>query len=116
HFMSGSQGVSGLPYITCAARSVTIRKMRGMTLAKIVGGDRGGRIDSTNSLDRTAGLRSRDRARHVPARVVGRGLSRPLPDNTASGATWLDAGKPSRGGDLTRKRSFAQGRPAVPLA
>ena len=33
-------------------------------------------------------------------------MSQPLPDNTASTATWLDAGKLSRGGDLTRKRSL----------
>ena len=62
----------------------------------------------TNSKDVVYRLRSRERARHVPARVVGRGLSRPLPDNTASVATWLDAGKQSREGDLTRKRSLVQ--------
>lgn len=44
----------------------------------------------------------------MPARVVGRGLLRPLPDNTASVAIWLGAGKPSREGDLTRKKSLAQ--------
>ena len=48
------------------------------------------------------------KARTLPARVVGRGLLRPLPDNTASVAIWLGAGKPSREGDLTRKKSLAQ--------
>ena len=45
------------------------------------------------------------RARNVPDEMVSRGLSRSLPDNTASIATWLDAREPSREGDLTRKRS-----------
>src|SRR5580704_9517824 len=40
--------------------------------------------------------------------MVDRGLRRPLPDNTAGMATWLDAREPSRGGDLTRKRSLVQ--------
>jgi hypothetical protein len=48
---------------------------------------------------------SEGRARLVPDRVVDRELPRPLPDNAASVATWLDAGEPSSGGDLTRKRS-----------
>ena len=42
---------------------------------------------------------------HVPDKVVDRGLPRPLPDNTASIATWLDAREPAWRGDLTRNRS-----------
>jgi hypothetical protein len=45
------------------------------------------------------------RARRVPDGAVAREVSRPLADNTAGIATWLDAREPSRGGDLTRKRS-----------
>lgn len=44
------------------------------------------------------------RAHRVPDEVVGRGLSRSLPGNAASIATWLDARNRDRGGDLTRKR------------
>jgi hypothetical protein len=46
-----------------------------------------------------------DRARRVPDGAVAREVSRPLADNTAGIATWLDARELSRGGDLTRKRS-----------
>jgi hypothetical protein len=42
----------------------------------------------------------------VPDEVVGRGLSRSFLDNTAGIATWLDAREPSRGGDLTGRRSL----------
>jgi hypothetical protein len=45
------------------------------------------------------------RAPRMPDEVVGQRLRRPLPDNTAGIATWLDAREPSRGGDLTLKRS-----------
>ena len=43
------------------------------------------------------------RARRVPDEVVDRRLSRPLPDNTADTATWLDARALARGGTLIRK-------------
>jgi len=62
----------------------------------------------TNSLDRTTERRSRYRC--VPNEMVGQGCSRPLPDNTAGTATWLDAYEPSRGGDLTRKRPLVRSR------
>jgi hypothetical protein len=61
--------------------------------------------DATNSLVRTTGLRSRERASNVPDHVVGRGLSRPLAAKAVSIATWLDAGEASRGGDLIRMGS-----------
>jgi hypothetical protein len=48
------------------------------------------------------------RARRVPDGAVAREVSRPLADNGAGIATWLDAGEPNRGGDLTRKRSLVQ--------
>ena len=41
----------------------------------------------------------------MPDEVVDQGLRRPLADNAAGIATWLDARGLSRGGDLTRKRS-----------
>jgi hypothetical protein len=44
-------------------------------------------------------------ARRVPDGTVTGEVSRPLADNTAGIATWLDARESSRGGDLTRKRS-----------
>jgi hypothetical protein len=44
----------------------------------------------------------------VPHKVVDRGLSRSLPDNTVDIATWLDARGPGRRGDLTPKRSSTQ--------
>ena len=88
---------------------MVIRNMRGTTSAAAATIRAVGAGQRQDSCDHAGGLRSRDRARHVPARVVGRGLSRLLPDNTASVATWLDAGKPSHGGDLTlRKRSLVQ--------
>jgi hypothetical protein len=46
------------------------------------------------------------RALRVPDEVVGRGLPRSIPDNTAGIATWIDAREPNREGDLTRKRSI----------
>lgn len=58
--------------------------------------------------DNNAGLRSRERARRMPDEVVDRGLSRPVPDNTTGIMTGLDAGEPSPGGDLIRKRSVVQ--------
>jgi hypothetical protein len=54
------------------------------------------------------------RAPRVPDEVVGQGLSRSLPDNTAGIATWLDARELSRGGDLTRKRSAAKATQGPP--
>ena len=50
---------------------------------------------------------SEGRARRVPDQAVDRGSSRSLRDSTASIATCFDAREPSRGGDLTRKRSAA---------
>jgi hypothetical protein len=99
--------------IPCKVRALTaegsmIRNMRGMISADRKRAIECKQAECTNSLDRTARLRSRDRARHVPDRVVRRELSRPLPGNTASVATWPDTGKLSRAGDLTRKRSLVQ--------
>jgi hypothetical protein len=50
------------------------------------------------------------RARRVPDEMVGRGLSRSLPDSTTGIATWLDAREPRRGGDLIRIRSMPTGQ------
>ena len=80
-----------------------IRNMRGMILAIRGMSDRVQGGSAPNSLDRRSGLRSRERARRVPDEVVDRELSRPLPDNTAGIATWLDAREPGRGGDLTEE-------------
>jgi len=46
----------------------------------------------------------------VPDGAVARGVPRPLPGNTAGIANWLDARDVDCRGDLTRKRSPAQGR------
>src|SRR5260370_7469797 len=90
-----------------------IRNIRGMVLTAPSGSKwvQAGRPH--NSRDRVGGLRSRERARDVPDRVVGRGLSRPLADNIADTATWLDAHERGRGGDLTRKQSPARSHQAV---
>jgi hypothetical protein len=55
--------------------------------------------------DRINHCQNAGRAPRVPDEAVGRVPSRSLADNAAGIATWLDAGEPSRGGDLTRKRS-----------
>jgi hypothetical protein len=52
--------------------------------------------------------RSEDRAPRVPDEEVHRGSSRSVPDNTTGLAACLDAREPSRGGNLTRKRSLVQ--------
>jgi hypothetical protein len=42
-------------------------------------------------------------ARCVPDEMVNRGLTRPIPDNTASTSTRLDAREAGRRGDLTQE-------------
>ncbi len=55
------------------------------------------------------------RARRVPDGAVAREVIRPLADNTAGIATWLDECEPDRRGDLTRKSSDVPGWSAAPL-
>jgi hypothetical protein len=104
--------------IPCKVRAVTaevsmIRNMRGMILAIRGMSDRVQGGSAPNSLDRRSDLRSGERARRVPDGVVAREIPRPLADNTAGIAAWLHAREPSRGGDLTRKRSLVCPRTAL---
>jgi hypothetical protein len=61
-----------------------------------------------------AAIRTDSCAPHVPAVVVGQGLSRSLEDNAAGIATWLDAREPCWGGDLTQKRSVVRAHQVLP--
>ena len=75
------------------------------------GGDHASSRTGLDGPERQAGIYGSGRARRVPDEMVDPGLPRPLPDNTAGIAIWLDARKPRHRGNLTRKRSLeADGR------
>ncbi len=86
------------------ARALNLRATHGDTLVMRSSLD----DDEDQGAEVPAVVRARARARSVPDRPVNGGNLRSFSDNTAGITTWLDAREPSRGGDLTRKRSLVQ--------